>query len=64
MLKSIGLRQLPCGRPEKVVRVHFEPEGEVKDRLLIENRGRIILQKVGGKPMKESLKTKVEILTD
>lgn len=38
VLKDIGLRQLPCGSPEKVERVICEPKEEVKERFLFEKK--------------------------
>ena len=42
----------------------YEPKGEVKKRLLLENKERIMLQKLGGMCKDKSRETNVGILTE
>jgi hypothetical protein len=64
ILKSKGLRQLPCGRPVKVERILYELKGKKKKRFLRLKRENNMLQNLAGACKERRCEIRVEILTE
>jgi len=60
----MGLRQLPCGSPEKVERVLVAPKGDEKNRFLCLKREDKTLQNKVGTCKERRCEISVEMLTE